>query len=267
MVYPILVTVPFKEDAHEDCRQFMDKITLRLIDDRYCGPEETNFYDYMQFHPFKTSSPIAPSQLYDLLQSELDLFPNYIEGQRNGKGMIQTSNALEDDGNERIFSQPPSRYLGERGDRHGDLEWNDRERVALVADDAKEHHKIEPDGEEREIMTIVIIKVDMFQLTNERSEPLESVNLYDYCHVLAGRLLDRDPQWCKERAIKAARVDAQEAFSFICNDEQANMDFWEMADAGRDAMKGTEHEEIEPDLHEQGLCGCFKRSPSRSGVL
>lgn len=272
-VLPVLITVPFEgETAAADRKRFMKNLFLRID----CPPDEgCGFYGWLQYHAFEATPSVPPKgmQLYDILQSELNLFPHYIENQRNINDMLLTSNPIKD--LERMAGLPPPLPYSatvETSDDYGELHWECyRGRLAIVADDAEIYEwktsgnvdrETYPDEEryskEVSMMTVVIVEVNEYDLTKEKKDQ-EWIDIPpDAGHTCAAKLFEQSPQWCKERGIQAMRIKANDVSATLACIEVGNVYFYEMAEQAESDMIGTRHDDSTVGLQDYSGT-CFQR--------
>lgn len=260
-VLPILITVPFDgENAAANRKRFMKDLSLRLD----CPPDEgAGFYGWLQYHAFEAipSAPPTGMQLYNILQRELNLFPNYIEHQRNVNGMLLTSNPVKD--LERMAGLPPPLPYSatvETSDEYGQLHWECyRGRLAIIADDPTMHtgKKSSSMIGQVDMMTVVIIEVDEYDLTKDKGKGGE-INTPHAGHVCAAKLFQQSPQWCMERGIQAMRVNADTVSDNLACIEMGEMWFYEMAEAAESDMAGTEHDDDGSPLLDYSTTTCLR---------
>jgi hypothetical protein len=254
-VLPVLVTVPFSgENASADRAALLGQLTDQMQDSPEGG---SGFYGQLQYHAFETTTPVTGMQLYETLQREVNLFPEYIENQRNHNNKLVTRNPVKDF--ERMAHLPPPLpydVMAEEGDTDpkteedaGELEWDDIRRLAIVADDPNKHDnyrekKYFPEARDT-FMTVVIIEVDEYDLTKEEKDNDDGHRPHAG-HNCAAKLFGQTPQWCNERGIQAMRIMAQDVLTKLANIETGNMWFYELAEQAEGDMDGTEHDDSPP---------------------
>ena len=268
MVFPILITLPYQGTEHRNALQ-------RRIIQAMSKQEEWAFWDCLWFYPYynRSSTTLTPTQLYEVLDQELDLFfPE--EALRDLQALEKTYSPSP-----RHIRQPviPT-YYNEYEEYEVEQEEWVNERMAVVVDD-------------EQLQTVKLFMVDWFdmyrrtcrrhmkagdtlskeqiefatntgnsdeedQTDDEGKNPLKmgqnsnDDGQEDVCLALGHKyaawfLGKKTAKWCRLRGILATRILPSEVSAAFVNLSQANMDFEDFVE---DPAITAESERLSPPL-------------------
>lgn len=251
MVYPILITVPYKGEEH---RLSLQRRIIEAIEkDLAC--HERAFYDNFWFYPYynRTSSKLTPKQLYKLLDEELGLF--YPEEAMHGLG------GFDDDyvSYPRQIRQPviPPYYNKLEKRQIEQQKWDDHRFAIVIDNEELRHFKLfevsgfdlsryalrrhldagDPLSESQREMATEFNSDDDEDITDDEGNRIHKRvrNCNDdgeedpdptlqnqHAALFLGKPTSK---WCRLRGILATRIATDRVASAVVNLQQANMDF------------------------------------------
>ena len=251
MVVPIVITLPYQGTEHRNALQ------RRIIDaiEKDSGYGKWAFWDCFWFYPYynRSSTTLTPTQLYEVLDQELDLF--FPEEALNDLQALENAPQTFP----RHIRQPviPSYYNEVKQCQVQQQQWDD-ERIAVVVDDeqlryvkffqvewadlyrraCRRRMKAGDPLSKNQVETATLsANSDEEDITDDEGKnPLKmgqnsnDDGQEDVClalgHKYAAWFLGRKTaKWCRLRGILATRIKPNEVSFAVVNLSQANMDF------------------------------------------